>query len=372
MSRQSNSNRRISSRRLLRTIRDVEWHMSELLTCRLSELLDAARALLGHCHEGDPDPAERDEEEPKDSCGVLAYFLALFFRHPICHDSASARAQAVSEVYRVLSEVRVHPVCLGPEIKPSAAEVTADFCDWLCFTADEHFNLGQLATAFDHAFEGPGGNTKTSTEGAQDSWPLDRGPLELLVPAFIFQAGLDPSIDFTRLGSSPYELHPHDVCFIELMRSSNEIQEAALAVRKRPLAVWLVQVIDEGAIKRAEAELEMEVVRARRLLLKKSYRVLDSSSPKRTRKQVGPLPPCWFYWQGRRHRMKGGRAFSLIQYMWGRETATMDEVIENVWPDAVLEGSVGTYITRANLCFPDGYPRRLARRGSYVTWVERT
>jgi hypothetical protein len=57
--------------------------------------------------------------------------------------------------------------------------------------------------------------------------------------------------------------------------------------------------------------------------------------------------------------------------MWERDNVDVNGVIESVWKDPVLEGTVDSYVSRVNVALPNAYPRRLSRSGRHLTWIER-
>jgi hypothetical protein len=112
--------------------------------------------------------------------------------------------------------------------------------------------------------------------------------------------------------------------------------------------------------------LELERAKAERLLGGLRRMLRDRGQ---THLPDGPRPPCWLYWEGQKHLIKRGRAFELLNFMWSSEYATVESVIAAVWPDPVMEGSVMTYVSRVNASLPIGFPKRISRSGSYLTWV---
>jgi hypothetical protein len=46
----------------------------------------------------------------------------------------------------------------------------------------------------------------------------------------------------------------------------------------------------------------------------------------------GPAPPCWLWWQGKRHKLSPLQ-WQLLRQLWDREIAEFEDVIRDVWGD---------------------------------------
>jgi hypothetical protein len=77
----------------------------------------------------------------------------------------------------------------------------------------------------------------------------------------------------------------------------------------------------------------------------------------------GPEAPHWFWWENVRHDWRTSRRpWMLLNYMWGRDTAPADAVLEALWADRRSLTTLRTNACRVNALLPRGYPRRLAVR----------
>jgi hypothetical protein len=367
---------RLSRSRLLETLHEVRWEAEEPLRYSLPELLSEAESFLGRPEDGVPNSAERDRAPTQcDQRMVLAKFLAFQWRGRLVSDRSSPKADAVRAVYRVLASVRQRPVRLGPCLEASAAEVADWFGGWLSDTANEHFNLQPFGDAVEQALIWDDPDLANRAEGGPSRHLLPRCLSDSVFRHQLFAAGLGDSgaFEFLERAWLPGSDEP---AVIARLRGSPAVQESARNVLVRPFAEWLLGVTGTREVRRAAAELELECARAERLLrgtagfLSALGRGEDAGHQAGADRTVGPVPPCWFYWQGERHRVKPGRTFALLKYTWGRDAAAVADVLAAVWPDAVLEGSVGACVSRLNASLPAGYPRRLARRGNYLTWVD--
>jgi hypothetical protein len=228
----------------------------------------------------------------------------------------------------------------------------------------DHFNFEPFADAvYEAVLQHNPRDAEAASGGAEDE-TRRVGPVEVLNPRMVWVTGLKPELTTARSRDRGWSPNPSDLPLIERLRASPTVQATARSVRARAMAEWVLRVADEMEVRRVAAELRIECARAERLLGGGTARGRTRPS-----QREGPVPPCWLYWQGWQHRVKSGRCFGLLYYMWKLDTAPIDDVISEVWPDVVLEGSVMSYVSRVNACLPPGYPRRLGRRGNYLTWV---
>jgi hypothetical protein len=69
----------------------------------------------------------------------------------------------------------------------------------------------------------------------------------------------------------------------------------------------------------------------------------------------------WLWWKGTRYDVPQGTAYRLLDYMWGRDSASYDNLEdEKVFESSVTPQTIRTYTNRANNALPPGFPWRLS------------
>jgi hypothetical protein len=90
---------------------------------------------------------------------------------------------------------------------------------------------------------------------------------------------------------------------------------------------------------------------------------LSSQPDEPTPHDDGPEPPYWFWWEGKRTNWKAQqRPWSLLNFMWTRESAEADDVLDAVWGETKNIITLRTAANRANTALPRDHRRRLAVR----------
>jgi len=83
----------------------------------------------------------------------------------------------------------------------------------------------------------------------------------------------------------------------------------------------------------------------------------------------GPERPRHFWWNGKRYSINSGRAFDLLMFMWGKSSATFEELNGpgGAW-DELSDANISTIVNRLNTNLPSDYARRLKVDRRCVVW----
>jgi hypothetical protein len=85
----------------------------------------------------------------------------------------------------------------------------------------------------------------------------------------------------------------------------------------------------------------------------------------------GPEPPYWFWWNNQRLSWeKHQTPWKLLNYMWNRERAHVDDVLRDLWDGDYSASVIQTNASRANAALPLGCKRKLSVVDSrYIFWA---
>lgn len=83
----------------------------------------------------------------------------------------------------------------------------------------------------------------------------------------------------------------------------------------------------------------------------------------------GPIPPDKFKWEGATYSKIPPIQWQLLKMMWGRDSATFQEVSDAVWGGHTADTTIKTTVSRLNDHLVDaGYPTSLATKVATVIW----
>jgi hypothetical protein len=90
----------------------------------------------------------------------------------------------------------------------------------------------------------------------------------------------------------------------------------------------------------------------------------------------GPEGRRWLWWDGVRHKVCKGRVYDLLAFMWARDRASFDDLIQNVFESSVSSSNITSAVNRVNneLRGIRGFPRKLTTDcvNRLVCWEEKT
>ena len=69
----------------------------------------------------------------------------------------------------------------------------------------------------------------------------------------------------------------------------------------------------------------------------------------------------WLWWKNKRHPVPKGVVYRLLEYMWGRDSASYNDIEDaGVFESAVAPGTVRSYANKVNNALLSGFPWRLS------------
>jgi hypothetical protein len=74
----------------------------------------------------------------------------------------------------------------------------------------------------------------------------------------------------------------------------------------------------------------------------------------------GPEGGRWLWWGNRRHDIPQGNVYRMIAYMWGRDSASYDDLIGPVFDNPVEPKTIRSYANKVKNALPPGFPWRLS------------
>jgi hypothetical protein len=89
---------------------------------------------------------------------------------------------------------------------------------------------------------------------------------------------------------------------------------------------------------------------------------LDPQTPAEDKSHTnGPEGGRWLWWKNVRHDVPQGTVYRLLDYMWGRDSAGYEDLIDNeVFESAVQPQTVRSNANKVNNALPSGIPWRLS------------
>jgi hypothetical protein len=68
----------------------------------------------------------------------------------------------------------------------------------------------------------------------------------------------------------------------------------------------------------------------------------------------------WLWWQNRRYDIPQGNVYKMLAVMWGRDSASYDDLLGTVFDDPVQPQTIRSYANKVNNALPAGFPWRLS------------